>query len=68
LREVFDSRDEGYAFICATIGRDITSTSELTVREASKVIDACVRDEAEPSEQEWEAMSGDEAEGEERNG
>jgi hypothetical protein len=67
LRDSFATRDEGYAFVSTIVGRDVASTSELTVREASAVIDACARkDDAAPSEGEWDAMSGDEAAGEER--
>lgn len=60
LRYVFASRDEGYAFMGDTIGRDITSTSELTTYEARQVIGALeALGEAPP-------MTGDEAEGDER--
>jgi phage recombination protein Bet len=48
LRESFDSREEGYAYVAAIVGREIGSTSELTNREASAVIDAIRADPAGP--------------------
>jgi phage recombination protein Bet len=53
-------RDDCLAFVSHVIGKDITSTSELTVHQASRVIDA-LADIVEP-----EPMTGDEADGEER--